>query len=222
MNNFYVYRHIRLDNNMPFYIGKGSKKRAFVKFGRNSYWVNIVNKHGYKVEILLCDLTEIEAFKKEQYFIKMYKSVNLCEANITLGGEGASGLCVSLETKNKISNANKGKYKGKVHSDQSRRSMSIGSKGQIGSKGRKYSMKVRENMAIAHGARKFDVYTSICIEKPINRLQKSGVYNKDKKIASFLIQKEAAKHFGVSQSDISLCLRGKIKQIKGYIFQYTT
>ena len=38
----YVYRHIRLDKNQPFYIGVGKNdndlKRAFSKCNRNSYW----------------------------------------------------------------------------------------------------------------------------------------------------------------------------------------
>jgi len=55
-SNFYVYRHIRLDNNRPFYVGKGSGRRAFIKTDRNDYWNKIVNKVNYKIEIMLNNL----------------------------------------------------------------------------------------------------------------------------------------------------------------------
>ena len=82
--NYYVYRHIRLDNNKVFYIGKGSKNRAYSKQNRNQYWHNIVNSVGYKVEILKENLSEQEAFDLEAGLIKSIKP----EANFTLGGEG--------------------------------------------------------------------------------------------------------------------------------------
>lgn len=48
----YVYRHIRLDKNEPFYIGIGSDatyKRANTKKGRNEIWKRIVCKTTYDV-----------------------------------------------------------------------------------------------------------------------------------------------------------------------------
>ena len=53
----YVYRHIRLDTNQPFYIGigidnKSKYHRANTHHGRNNYWKNIVKKTDYAVEIL--------------------------------------------------------------------------------------------------------------------------------------------------------------------------
>lgn len=43
----YVYRHIRLDKNQPFYIGigvdeGGNYKRAYNFIKRNNYWKNVV------------------------------------------------------------------------------------------------------------------------------------------------------------------------------------
>ena len=57
MNKFYIYRHIRLDSNTPFYVGKGSNNRAFVKSGRSDYWMKIVNK---------CDISLCLRKKKKQ------------------------------------------------------------------------------------------------------------------------------------------------------------
>ena len=57
---YFLYRHIRLDKNEPFYIGIGTKRnyssfksiyaRAFEKeSGRNKHWKNIINKTNYKL-----------------------------------------------------------------------------------------------------------------------------------------------------------------------------
>lgn len=88
---FYIYRHIRLDKNTPFYIGKGSGERAYQKKSRNNYWKSIA-KLGYRVDIIIKNLNQEEAFKKEIELIKFYKSFNFCEANFTNGGEGGCGV----------------------------------------------------------------------------------------------------------------------------------
>ena len=80
--NCYLYRHIRLDKNEPFYIGIGTKnsnairfdteyKRAHLKEPRSGFWNNIVNKAGYKVEIVYDNLTVDEAKVKESEFISI-------------------------------------------------------------------------------------------------------------------------------------------------------
>jgi len=90
-----VYRHIRLDTNQPFYIGIGkTEKRAYAKHQRNKHWHSIVNKHGYKVQIMLDDLTWEEAQQKEREFIQLYGRADLglgTLANLTNGGDGVLG-----------------------------------------------------------------------------------------------------------------------------------
>lgn len=99
---FYVYRHIRLDSNKPFYVGKGQGIRAH-RFGcRNKRWLNIAKKFNYKVEIVRYFNDENEALEFEKTLIKLYKSYNLCEANLVDGGKGSSGWKVSEETREKI------------------------------------------------------------------------------------------------------------------------
>lgn len=105
----YVYRHIRLDTNQPFYIGIGrnSHARAHSKKNRNPYWHNIVNRAGYRVEILLDDLTFEEACSKEIEFIALYGRFPdgiLC--NITEGGGGLKNP--TLETRKKIASGKLG------------------------------------------------------------------------------------------------------------------
>jgi hypothetical protein len=93
----YIYRHIRLDKNEPFYIGIGndnSYKRAYYKYDRNYIWKNITNKTKYKVEIILDDLSWEEACEKEKEFISLYGRKDLKKgplANLTSGGDGTIG-----------------------------------------------------------------------------------------------------------------------------------
>lgn len=97
MRHFYVYRHIRLDTNTPFYVGKGMQTRAYSHKNRNKYWKRIVKTAGYKVEIIQRNLVERDAFELECKFIKLYKQFRMCEANLTLGGEGATGWIAPVE-----------------------------------------------------------------------------------------------------------------------------
>ena len=50
-NNFYVYVHRTADTGRIFYVGKGTKNRAWTKGSRNLHWRNIVNKNGYHVKL---------------------------------------------------------------------------------------------------------------------------------------------------------------------------
>lgn len=93
----YVYRHVRLDKNVPFYIGIGNDtrySRANATSGRNRHWNNIVKKHPYEVEIMLDGLTWNEACRKEIEFIAYYKRSRDggTLSNVTRGGDGQLGL----------------------------------------------------------------------------------------------------------------------------------
>jgi hypothetical protein len=105
----YLYRHIRLDKNEPFYIGIGSDveyKRAYSKQKRNRYWNHIVNKYEYEVEIMIDDLTWEEACEKEKEFIALYGREDLgigTLTNLTFGGDGVYGLVFNEESRKKMS-----------------------------------------------------------------------------------------------------------------------
>ena len=111
----YLYRHIRLDKNQPFYIGIGSDtgyRRAYSKKNRNKHWKNITALTQYEVEVMLDDLTWEEACKKECEFIQLYgrkDKCNGCLCNYTDGGEGVFGLVVSAESREKMKKAQTGK-----------------------------------------------------------------------------------------------------------------
>lgn len=125
---FYTYAHTKPDGSI-FYIGKGSKRRAWKTHRRNNHWKSVVEKHGnFGVEILANWKTEEEAFDHEMFLINCFKEMGHLLTNKTDGGEGASGYkhsektklkmkhVTSKETKQKISLARQGKYAGKNHS----------------------------------------------------------------------------------------------------------
>lgn len=169
----YIYRHIRLDKNEVFYIGKGTNTngqyyRSKEKSSRNPHWHNIVNKTEYDIEIMLDELTEDEANKKEVELILLYGRLDLGTGtlvNMTDGGDGVSGS--SEETRKKQSESAKGrkclnphnkdpekirkmaeKHRGMKRSEESRKRMSDAKQGMI-AKNRKLSnddvRKIRED-----------------------------------------------------------------------------
>lgn len=104
--NYYTYYHKRLDTSQIFYVGKGKDNRISSTQGRNRYWHNIVNKHGYSQHILRDNLTEEQAYSFETEFIKLCREAGYPIVNLTDGGEGRSP---SLETRLKQSIAMKGR-----------------------------------------------------------------------------------------------------------------
>lgn len=120
MMNCYVYRHIRLDNNEVFYIGIGKTKRfkrAYEKTRRSEFWHNIVNKAGYRVEIMFHSISWEEACKIERILISHYGRRDLMNGtlvNLTDGGDGSTNT--SEIVKSKISNS----LRGKTQSEETR------------------------------------------------------------------------------------------------------
>jgi len=117
----YVYRHIRLDKNEPFYIGVGTDENAKnayyrprIRSDRNDIWKKITRKTEYEIEILIEGLTRDQAFEKEREFIKLYGRINNktgCLANMTDGGEGATCTIISTSHRKAISEKAKQRFK---------------------------------------------------------------------------------------------------------------
>lgn len=114
---YYVYRWIRLDINKVFYVGRGKGRRyKQTKYGRNKYFRNIFLKADCEVEIMMEGLTLAESCTKEIEFIKLYKDIGQCVANMSSGGEsGTSGVKPSTETRAKMSKASSGRTFSEEH-----------------------------------------------------------------------------------------------------------
>ncbi len=122
----YLYRHIRLDKNEPFYIGIGSDnryRRANERARRSTHWKNIVAKSLYQVDILFDNLTWENAYKKEIEFIELYGRKDIGTGtlvNLTGGGDGAYKTNPSKETRLKLSL----KAKGKIYKESTKNKIS--------------------------------------------------------------------------------------------------
>lgn len=151
----YVYKHIRKDNNIVFYIGIGKTiNRAYSTKGRNNFWENIVKETDYIVEIIESGITWETAIEKEKFWISEIGRYDLGKGtlvNLTDGGEGISGHSDELKKvlrehrigkklpelqKLKISQSLKGKKKPKTHGKNVSKSL----------KGRKLSEEHKKNI----------------------------------------------------------------------------
>lgn len=131
---FYVYVHRRATDGRVFYVGKGSRDRAWVKKGRNKHWHNIVNKHGYKIEVVMMFGKDDCARSFEKSLIKWYGFDNLC--NLTNGGEGWHGRITPISVREKISkslkeNGNHCGMSGKIQSEHQKKTVSVANSGRF-------------------------------------------------------------------------------------------
>ena len=131
MNEYYTYAYLREDRT-PYYIGKGKGNRLYKRSSR----VFAPPKDKSRIIFLKKSLTEQEALRHEIYMIAVFGRKDLGTGilhNRTDGGDGASGLIHSKESRRKISVATKGKNHpmyNKTHSEESRRKISVAMSGE--------------------------------------------------------------------------------------------
>jgi hypothetical protein len=212
----YLYRHIRLDKNEPFYIGIGSDskyRRAFEKGRRNKVWNDIVNKTDYEVEILMDGLSWEQACEKEKEFISIYGRKNINNgtlANLTDGGEGALNriYVTSEETKRKLSIA----HTGKKYSEDQRKMFS-----EI-RKGIKLSEKHIQSLKEAAKKRDYKKQGKDCVDKILKSMNVSPilVYKDGEFIGEFINRVECRNKIGISKTMLYSLIRGEIESCKGY------
>ena len=167
-SRFYVYAFFRKDGT-PYYIGKGKGQRINECAGRRSKLPPTDRR-----KVLVDGLTEPEAFEYEIALIHCLGRKDLgrgCLRNLTDGGEGVSGRGTSVETRAKISAANKGR----TFSPEHRTRLGAASKGRrlsfsaehraklsaalAGRKGRDHSPETRAKLSAANKGRTFSPET---------------------------------------------------------------
>lgn len=98
--DYFVYIHRRGSNGKIFYVGKGTRSRHKSTWGRTQHWHNIVNKHGYTIEIVQSGMNEWWAYELERDLILKYQDQGLC--NRSEGGKGPEGCKPTPEQLEKI------------------------------------------------------------------------------------------------------------------------
>lgn len=114
MNNervYYVYIWYIIETNEVFYVGKGKGERYKTTSNRNKFFKDMYTSHNCDVRKIYENLTEAEAFQKEQEVIKWYReNTKFRLTNQTDGGEGSSGWVPPLEFKEKQSKIHKSQW----------------------------------------------------------------------------------------------------------------
>lgn len=124
MNRYYIYAYLR-DNGSPYYIGKGTDRRAWKPHSGVS-----VPKDTSRIVIMENNLTEIGALALERFYIRWYGRKDLDTGilrNLTDGGEGTSGAFRSDEWRQNLSKS----AKGRSISEKTRKKMSESKIGRL-------------------------------------------------------------------------------------------
>jgi len=226
----YVYRHIRLDKNEPFYIGIGSDmtyKRAKEKSRRSQLWNKIIAKTDYEVEILVDDITFDYAKLKEIEFIKLYGRIDLGNgtlANLTDGGDGLINRIFTSEHRRKLSLSQIGKEKSQEIKDKLRKyrigipnSSETRSKISKANKGRVNTPELMELLRNRKGEKNpaFGITGVKCKNfKGYIQVFKNGVY-----FGRYEGIRDCAESLGVTATKVSAVLNGRRNHTGGYTFK---
>lgn len=195
---FYTYLHCK-PNGDPFYVGKGSGKRASNFYKRNAHHKAIVAKYGKSnigVYVFCCD-SEQEAFADEIHQIAQLRSEGLILANVTNGGDGVSGLSkpVSEPQKEKLRITSLGNKNalGWRHTPESLKKMKESKKRSL------YFNEMMEKLRLSN-------------QKPVVCIDTGEIFDSATIAAEFFKIKD--------KSSVTQCCRGKCKTAYGMIFKY--
>jgi hypothetical protein len=223
----YLYRHIRLDKNEPFYIGIGSDSnynRAYEikKDRRNIVWSRIASKSEIEVEIMLDGLSWDNACEKEIEFIKLYgrKDGGGILANLTDGGDGTLGLIVSEKTRKENSERHSGKNNpmyGKSHPKELIEQIRLKNIGRVswnkGKKGVYTDSQLKKMSEIKKGKTPWNLG-----KRGVNGMGKAKiVLNLDNGIF-YDSCKEASLLYGLPHSTLKCKLNGSMKNNTNFIY----
>ena len=104
MNDKVVYLHRNPNTLEVFYVGMGSKERAYNTASRNIFWKRVVNKRGLYVDIVANNLSIEDAYDLEMLLISEYGRRDLklgSLVNLDDGGSGAKGHIPTINARKK-------------------------------------------------------------------------------------------------------------------------
>jgi len=224
---FYVYMYLRSKDSehgkrlTPYYIGKGTKERAFYSNRRGAK----VPKDQSYIAFIQEGLTESEALSLERYCIALYGRVDNGTGilrNLTDGGEGVSGFKFSEESRRRLSKS----HMGHRHTEETRAKMSrsrsgagnpnYGRKGMVSAfKGRNHTEESKRKISESKKGRK---------QSPEEKQMRSEshsryLYEVTSPAGSVLIVENLAafaRDHGMKQYSLAAVARGTQKQHNGW------
>lgn len=201
---FYVYAYLRKDGS-PYYIGKGSKSRAFKSGGRPVG----TPQDQTCIAILEEGLDETVAFELEREKIRHFGRIDLGTGvlhNRSDGGEGPAGAIRSEVTRKKISEAKLGTKcaLGAVRSESFRHNLSKIKTGNQYGLGKKRTPEAKVRIAEANSTRIYRVFPT------------SG--------SPFIVtnMSKFARETGLNQGNLVQVARGTRKHCGGYRVEYVS
>ena len=195
---YYTYAYLREDRT-PYYIGKGKGNRIFNK---NKGDIR-PPKDKSRIIFLKKNLTEAEAFRHEIYMITVFGRKDLETGilrNRTDGGEGASGLVMSEETRKTLSELKVGEKNpnyGKEMSEEQKQKISEKRKGTKLSE--EHKDKIRQKMM----GNTWNVGKKLSDEtkRKVGEAQKGNQYMKGMKFSEETKQKMSEAHKGKTPTE---------------------
>ena len=189
----------------------------------------IASKGGYRVEILLDDLTWDEVREKEKEFIKLYGRIDLktgCLANMTDGGDGTINAIISKENREKVAEANRRR----IFTEEDRKNISIRHTGRKKSDEtkKKLSESLRNSQkfkdATKRNGEKFKGFKhSEETKRKLSELRSKKIIQKTldgEFIRIWDSAKQAQIELGLHKGNISKCCNGEYKKASGYKWEY--
>jgi hypothetical protein len=195
---YYTYAYLREDKT-PYYIGKGKGNRIFNKDKGDIR----PPKDKSRIIFLKKNLTEAEAFRHEIYMITVFGRKDLETGilrNRTDGGEGASGLVMSEETRKTLSELKVGEKNpnyGKEMSEEQKQKISEKRKGTKLSE--EHKDKIRQKMM----GNTWNVGKKLSDEtkRKVGEAQKGNQYMKGMKFSEETKQKMSEAHKGKTPTE---------------------
>ena len=226
---YIVYCHTNLLDNKE-YIGITKMHPAAKRWGKNGsqykgclYFYNAIQKYGwdnFSHEILFDNLTQQEAFDKEQELIKKYNTIDKNFGyNLLPGGQGPDKEAIQ-----KMKESHKDKKLSEEH--KKKISESLGQGVNNVNYGRKQTEKARKNNSLAKSGQNHPNWGKHLKEETKEKIKKGN----SKKVIQYSLDgdfikewdnaKEAAKELGFGYSAINNCLRNIRHTSFGYIWKY--
>lgn len=233
--NYYVYVWFRTDKNEVFYVGKGHGRRSHDMTMRNRYFLHVVNKVGMDNIVILKleeNLSEVEAFEKEVYYIDFYEKLGHSLTNMTKGGEGSSDWFSRLSEEEKQHHREMSKsFLGKKHTEETKKKMSEAAKGrkQSAETIEKIKKTIKENGRIGYWK---DKNMPNEAKKKMSDHAKTRVYGKNPnakgvtligesgEIIQFTTRKECSEFLDIRSTTVLSYIRSG-KQCKGFTIKNT-
>lgn len=201
---YYVYFYLR-DDFTPYYVGKGKNKRAWRKHENVE-----VPKDKSKIIVLKNNISELEAFSLERYYIRWFgKKINGgILQNISDGGEGLPALVGELN----------GMF-GKKHLESSKQKMSIAVSKRL--KGKSYEER--------HGKEKANEIKRIRSEK-FKSLDRTGKNNSRFDFTEYTFKNvngeifvgtrfDFYQKYKLNKSSVCELIKNNISQHKGWVVE---